>query len=447
MLDFPYVAKYSYWQSYCMARNLISSDTVIRNIKPGDPRKRLNDGDGLYLVLFFKGASHLWRFDYSIHGRRKTISFGPYPDTTLGIARRLAQGAREVVAAGTDPMDLRRAARASARQAQDVQALTAAGLPAPGTFEAVARAWFDNAKDGWSPSYASKVIRRLEVDVFPWIGARPMVEITPPELLAVMRRIEARGVIETAHRALESCGQAFRYGIAEGHATSDPARDLRGALRKPKTKHMAAIIDPKELGALLRAIHGYTGTPVVRTALQLAPMLMLRPGELRFAAWAEMDLEAATWTVPATRMKREIDGKLNGSPHIVPLPTQAVALLRDLHPLTGAGHYVFRGERDHERAMSENTVNAALRRMGYDTQEEVTGHGFRATARTILEERLHFEPAAIEAQLAHSVKDSNGRAYNRTEFVEQRRAMLQTWADYLDKLRQGADVVSIARAA
>lgn len=430
-----------------MARNLIPSDTAIRSLKPDDPRKRLNDGDGLYLVLFFKGGSHLWRFDYAIHGKRKTISFGPYPDTTLAIARRLAQQAREHVAAGIDPMDERRAARKDTELEREAQAREAAGLPVADSFEEVARAWHEKSKGGWSESYASKVLRRFEVDVFPWIGRRPIAEITPPELLTTLRRIEERGAIETAHRALISCGQVFRHGVAEGKVASDPARDLRGALRTPTPKHMAAIVDPKELGALLRAIEGYSGTPIVRTALQIAPILMLRPGELRFATWSEFDLDAATWTIGAPRMKGSKAAKLNGAPHIVPLPRQVVELLRGLHPLTGPDGFVFRGERNHERAMSENTVNAALRRMGYDTQKDVTGHGFRATARTIIHERLNLDPAVIEAQLAHAVKDANGRAYNRTKFLTQRRAMLQTWADYLDKLRKGAEVVQIQRQA
>jgi integrase len=317
----------------------------------------------------------------------------------------------------------------------------------PGTFESVAREWYEVRKGEWSDSYGEKIMRRLEVDVFPWLGARPIGSITPPELLEVLRRIESRGVVETAHRAHENCGQVFRYAVATGAATSDPTRDLKGALRKPQARHMAAITDPTKLAELLRAIHGYTGSLVVCTALRLAPMLMLRPGELRMAAWEEFDLDAALWAIPAHRMKRGKDGKASGPPHMVPLPSQAVELLRGLYPLTGPTGYVFQGERDRKRPMSENTINAALRRMGYNTQEDMTGHGFRATARTILDERLGFDRAAIEAQLAHAVKDANGRAYNRTEFLEQRRTMLQGWADYLDKLRQGAEVLTLPQRA
>lgn len=413
------------------------SDTAIRAVKPGDPRKRLTDGKGLYLLLFVKGGAHGWRLDYALQGRRKTLSLGTYPDTSLKLAREKADQARQLVAAGTDPSDHRKATKAQAQQARQAEDLAAAGLAPPGSFEAVAKEWLQVRQGDWSDGYAQKILRRLEVDVFPWLGRQPIGSITPAQVLTVLRRVEMRGVLETAHRARENCGQVFRYAVATGQAESDPTRDLKDALRKPIVRHMAAITQPAKLAELLRAIDGYTGSLVVCTALRLAPMLMLRPGELRFAQWAEMDLDTATWAIPAQRMKREKAGKLNGSPHLVPLPRQAVDLLRALHPLTGRGPYVFRGERDHDRAMSENTVNAALRRMGYSTKEDITGHGFRATARTILDERLGFDRAAIEAQLAHAVKDVNGRAYNRTEFVEQRRTMLQAWADYLDTLRQG----------
>lgn len=423
------------------------SDTTIRNVKPGDTRKRLTDGKGLYLLLFVKGGSHGWRLDYTINGRRKTLSLGTYPDTGLKLAREKADEARRLVAAGIDPSDKRKESKAQAVQERQAEAMSAAGLPMPGTFESVAREWYEVRKGEWSDSYGEKIMRRLEVDVFPWLGARPIGSITPPELLEVLRRIESRGVVETAHRAHENCGQVFRYAVATGAATSDPTRDLKGALRKPQARHMAAITDPTKLAELLRAIHGYTGSLVVCTALRLAPMLMLRPGELRMAAWEEFDLDAALWAIPAHRMKRGKDGKASGPPHMVPLPSQAVQLLRGLYPLTGPTGYVFQGERDRKRPMSENTINAALRRMGYNTQEDMTGHGFRATARTILDERLGFDRAAIEAQLAHAVKDANGRAYNRTEFLEQRRTMLQGWADYLDKLRQGAEVLTLPQRA
>jgi integrase len=427
-----------------MARNLISSDTAIKSVRLGDPRKRLTDGDGLYLLLFVKGGAHGWRFDYSLHGRRKTISFGTYPDTSLALARRKADGARQLVAEGIDPSQKRKAEKRSYEQARAVEAREERGLPPLDSFEAIAREWFAVKRDGWAASYADKILARFESDVFPWIGKQPIADITPPQLLEVLRRIEARGVIETAHRALQDSSQVFRYAVATGRTVTNPARDLKDALKRPDPKHFPAIIDPKRFGDLLRACDSYAATPVVRAALKLAPMLLLRLGELRFAQWSEIDLDSAMWTVPAARMKRELRAKLHGAPHLVPLPKQAVAVLRELHTVTGRGPMVFRGERHHDRAMSENTINAALRAMGFP-QDEVTGHGFRATARTMLQERLGFDPHVIEAQLAHSVRDNLGRAYNRTEFIEQRRKMLQAWADFLDKLRRGAPVVPISR--
>jgi integrase len=424
-----------------MPRHLIPSDATIKAVRSGDARKRLSDGDGLYLLLFVKGGAHGWRLDYSHQGRRKTLSLGTYPSTTLAIARRKADAAREKVADGLDPSQERKAERVGHAKAREAEERQQQGLPPVDSFEAVAREWFEVKRGGWAKGYADKIIARLAADVFPYVGSEPVGGVTPIQLLEVLRRVEARGVIETAHRALENCGQIFRYAVATGRSVTNPARDLKDALRRPETKHFPAITDPQRFGELLRACDAYAATPVVRAALKLAPMLLLRPGELRYAEWHEINLDTALWTVPSARMKRELREKQHGAPHLVPLPKQAVAVLRDLHKLTGHATMVFRGERHHHRAMSENTVNAALRAMGF-AAEEVTGHGFRATARTMLHERLGFSPDVIEAQLAHSVRDSLGRAYNRTEFVEQRRAMLQAWADFLDKLRLGAVAVS-----
>lgn len=429
-----------------MARSLIPSDTTIRNIKPGDPRKRLSDGEGLYLLLFVKGGAHGWRLDYTIHGKRKTLSLGTYPDTGLKLAREKAEHGRQLVAAGADPSDRRKAIKAQHAQTREASEREASGLPTAGSFEEVAREWFDTRRGDWAASYGDKILRRLEVDIFPWLGREPAGNITPPQLLEVLRRIEGRGVIETAHRALENCGQVFRYAVATGRAVSNPARDLKDALRKPVVKHFPAITDPVRLGELLRACYGYAGSHVVRAALRLVPLTLLRPGELRHAQWAEFDLDAAVWVVPAERMKREKTGKLTGKPHIVPLPLQALEILRELRIVTGGGAYVFRGERHHDRPMSENTVNAALRAMGFGA-DEVVGHGFRATARTMMAERLGLPEAVIDAQLAHAVPDSLGRAYNRTQFETQRREMMQTWADYLDKLRKGAEVITLPQRA
>ncbi len=426
-----------------MARNLIPGDTTIRAIKSGDPRKRLNDGGGLYLLLFVKGGAHGWRLSYSIHGVRKLLSLGTYPDTGLALARKKADDARKLVSEGTDPSSVRKAAKAQATQQRQENRLADAGLPPLGSFEAVAREWFDTVHAvKVSTGHAERTRIRLEQDVFPWLGRRPIAEIKAPELLECLRRVEARGAIETAHRIKQSCGLVFRYAIATGLCERDPSADLREALTPIQSRHHAAITEPKRVGELLRAIEAYKGHPATRAALALAPLLFQRPGELRKAEWAEVDLDAGMWTIPSHRMKRTKEGKASGVPHLVPLSTQAVAILRNLHPLTGAGRYVFPSLRGDARPMSDAAILAALRRMGFP-KDEMTGHGFRATARTMLAERLNVDDAVIEAQLAHDVPDTLGRAYNRTQFIEQRRTMMQTWADYLDRLRKGGEVVPL----
>jgi integrase len=412
-----------------MAR-MILTDAHLRGIKAQDPRKRLTDGGGLYLLLFVKGGSHAWRFDYTHEGKRKTLSLGSYPDTGLSLARRKADEARRLLAEGINPSTVRKEAKTATVQALEDERRADAGLPALGSFEEVARSWFEVQRGDWAATYADKVIRRLELYVFPYIGRRPVGEVTPPELLAVLRRLEARGVTDTAHRARDTCSQVFRFAVAEGRVTSDPARDLAGALKTHQTKHIPAITEPVRFGELLRAIDGYRGIPATREGLKLAALLFLRPGaELRAAEWSEFDLDAALWTVPATRMKRRKHAKENGPPHLVPLPRQAVEILRELRRLTGHQQFVFQGVRDRSKTISENTLNAALSALGFGPAE-MRMHGFRAAARTMLAERLNFDDKVIEAQLAHAVPDALGRAYNRTQFVEQRREMLQVWADY-----------------
>lgn len=431
-----------------MAKNLIPGDATIKAIKPGDARARLNDGEGLYLLLFVKGGAHGWRFDYSIGGRRKTLSLGTYPDTSLKLARQKADEFRKLVAEGTDPSDVRKAGKIEQRQQHEAQAREDSGLPPSGSFEAVAREWVETIhRAAVSAPHADRTLIRFENDVFPWIGRVPLADLAAPELLTVLRRVEARGAIETAHRVKDACGQVFRYGIATGQCTRDPAADLRGALKPVNTKHMASVTDPKGVGQLLRLIDGYAGFPTTRAALQLAPLVFQRPGNLRTMEWAEIDLDAAVWTIPAAKMKRSISDKNNGAAHIVPLARQAVAILRDIAPLTGQGRYVFPSVRGGDRPMSNVTLNAALQRMGIDTQTDMTAHGFRAMARTMLAERLGVPEPIIEAQLAHMVKDSLGRAYNRTQFAEQRKALMQQWADYLDTLRKGADVLPFTKMA
>jgi integrase len=408
------------------------SDTQIRSTKPAAKALRLYDERGLYLEVTPSGG-RWWRLKYRHDGREKLLSMGTYPDTGLKAAREKRDRARELIAQGIDPSDARRAEKQSRLQA------------VVNSFEAVAREWHATVHVAKvSAGHAARTLIRLEQDVFPWLGGQTISEIKAPQLLQSMRRIESRGAIETAHRALQACGQVFRYAIATGRAERDPTPDLRGALKPVLVTHMAAITDPQRVGQLLRAIEDYKGMPVTRAALQLAPLVFVRPGELRKAEWTEFDLEARQWRIPAARMKRTKQEKLTGAAHLVPLSRQAIFILRDLQPLTGHGRFVFPSPRTGERPMSDNGVLSALRRMGFP-KEEMSGHGFRAMARTLLAEQLGVDEAVIEAQLAHQVKDALGRAYNRTEFVEQRRRMLQTWADYLDKLRDGAEVIPFKR--
>ncbi len=402
------------------------SDMQIRSTKPAATAVRLYDERGLYLEVTPSGG-RWWRLKYRFNGREKLLSMGTYPDTGLKAAREKRDRARELLGQGVDPSDARRAQKAS-RSQEVVDSL-----------EAVAREWHATVHVAKvSVGHAARTLIRLEQDVFPWLGAQTIGEIKAPELLQTIRRIESRGAIETAHRALQACGQVFRYAIATGRAARDPTPDLRGALKPVLVQHMAAITDPQRVGQLLRAIEDYKGMTVTRAALQLAPLVFVRPGELRKAEWSEFDLDARQWRIPAARMKRTKQEKLSGTEHVVPLSRQAVSVLSDLRPLTGHGRFVFPSPRTGERPMSDNCVLSALRRMGFP-KDEMSGHGFRAMARTLLAEQLGVDEAVIEAQLAHAVRDALGRAYNRTEFLEQRRRMLQTWADYLDTLRRGAE--------
>lgn len=384
----------------------------VSNAKPKATPYKLADGGGLFLLVQPSGAKW-WRWKYRRPDTHKenTLSLGIFDAVSLRMARERRDAARKLLADGIDPGSQRKAT----------------ALADADTFEAVAREWFAKHSPNWAPSHAVKVIRRLERDVFPWIGDKPMTKIKAPEVLAVLRRIESRHAIETAHRAQQNCGQVFRYAVATGRAEGDVTRDLRGSLTPWKPVHYASMTDPDKVGELLRGIDGFTGSFVVAAALKLAPLVFTRPGELRQAEWAEIDLDKAEWNIPAERMKLRL-------PHVVPLAPQAVAILRDLRPLTGAGPYVFPGARSVKRPLSNMAMNAALRRMGYD-KTAMTGHGFRAIARTMLDEVLGFRPDIIEHQLAHAVKDANGRAYNRTSFLPQRHAMMNAWAEYLDGLR------------
>ena len=395
------------------------TDATIRNAKPGDKPRRLFDGGGLYLEVTPAGGKG-WRLKYRFAGKEKRISLGVYPAVGLREARARRDGARKQLAAGVDPSAARKAVKA-ARGGED-------------SLEAVAREWHAKHAPRWAPGHASNIISRFERDIFPWLGARPVNEVAAPELLRVLRRIESRGALELAHRAHQNIGRVFQYAIATGRAERNPAADIRGALPPVKEKHHAAITDPKAIGALLRAIDGYQGSFVTRCALQLAPLTFVRPGELRKAEWSEIDLDVAEWRIPAERMKMR-------AIHIVPLPVQAIACLRELHPLTGSGHYVFPGLRTPTRPMSENTINGALRRLGY-AKDEMTGHGFRSMASTLLNEQ-GWHRDAIERQLAHGERDAVRAAYNYAEHLPERRRMMQAWADYLDGLKNGAEVVPL----
>lgn len=385
------------------------TEKQVKAALPGEKAYKLIDGGGLFLLVQPTGGKW-WRLRYWYAGKENLLSLGVHPEITLKDARVRRDEARKQLAHDTDPGAVRKAVKASRTDSGD-------------SFEAIAREWFAKF------SSDTKIIRRLERDIFPWIGSRPISEITAPDLLPVLRRIESRGALDTAHRAHQNCGRVFRYAIATGRATRDPSPDLRGALPPAKEKHYPAITDPKAVGDLLRAIQSYRGGFIVGCALRLAPLVFVRPGELRQAEWSEIDLDAAEWHIPASKMKMDVA-------HIVPLATQAVTILREIQPMTGDGKYVFPGARMNGKPMSENTVNMALRALGY-TKEEMTGHGFRAMARTLLDEALGFRVDWIEHQLAHAVKDPNGRAYNRTSHLVGRREMMQAWADYLDKLRTG----------
>ncbi|MCE2917796.1 MAG: integrase arm-type DNA-binding domain-containing protein [Rubrivivax sp.] len=404
------------------------------------------DGAGLHLEARPTGSGW-WRFRYWRDGREGMLSLGTYPEVSLKDARLRRDEARKLVAAGIDPGEARKADKAARVEAREAEELEAAGLPAVGSFEAVAREWLDTVHVAKvSAGHAERTRIRLENDLFPYIGRRPIAEVEAPELLACLRRIEARGAIETAHRAKDACGQVFRYGIAAGHCARNPAADLRDALQPVVSRHHAAVTDPKQAGELLRTMAEYAGHPYTRHALALSALLLLRPGELRQAEWAWIDFDAATMTVPGQLMKRKKADKLNGTPHVVPLAPHALAILRDQQALAGSGRYVFPSLQTADRCMSENTVNVALRRMGY-SRDSMTAHGFRAMARTMIAERLGIAPEIIEAQLAHAVGDDLGRAYNRTTFIEQRRDMMVKWATYLDRLREGAKVIALPTKA
>lgn len=397
------------------------TDSFLRTLKPPAKPEKHSDTGGLFILATPNGGKW-WRLKYRFGGKEKLLSMGTYPEVGLKAARDRRDDARALLAEGIDP-GIERKVQKSARAMRDAN-----------SFEAVAREWLAGKMPGWASGHAEKVIARLEQDVFPWVGGRPIAEVTAPELLAMARRIEARGALDTAHRALQNCGQVFRYAVSTGRAERDPVQDLRGALPPARTRNFAAVTEPSEVAGLLRMLDGYHGTLTTRCALQLAPLVFVRPGELRAAEWKDIDLEAGEWRYLVSKTKTD---------HIVPLSRQAVAILKELHPLTGHARYVFPSPRTDTKPMSDNAILSALRRMNIP-KDEMTGHGFRAMARTLLHERLKFPPEIIEHQLAHSVPDALGTAYNRTKFLDDRRTMMQAWADYLDKLKAGAEIIPLA---
>lgn len=395
------------------------SDTAIKNAKATDKPFKMPDGNGMYLYVHNNGSKY-FRLDYRFEGKRKTLALGVYPATTLAKAREKTLAAKQHIADGIDPSENKKAVKESK--------LTSLA----NSLEVIAREWGQKKVDGWEDKN-NRSKRMLERNIFPWLGNKPITDILPKDILACLRRLEERGTIETAHRVLQITGQVFRYAVATGRADRDITPDLRGALPPAKGGHFASMTDPKQIAPLLRAIDDYNGSYIVKSALQLAPLVFVRPGELRHVEWQHLDLEAKEWRYLVTKTQTQ---------HIVPLSTQTVSILEAIKPLTGNGRYVFPSARtpNGSRAMSDVALLAALRRMGFD-KTEMTVHGFRAIARTVLDEVLGFRPDYIEHQLAHAIKDPNGRAYNRTAHLAERHKMMQAWADYLDGLKRGADVI------
>ena len=376
----------------------------------------------MYLLVTPNGGK-CWRLKYRFGGKEKVLAIGTYPEISLAEAREKRDAARKLLANGVDPGEAKKAQKA------------ATVAKTENSFEVVAREWHRKFSATWAPSHTKTILDRLTRDVFPWLGARPVEEIKAPDLLAVLRRVESRGALETAHRIKTICGQVFRYAVATGRAERDPSADLKGALPPAKKSHLAAMTDPTEVAGLLRAIDGFNGTFIVKCALRLSPIGFCPTWRTSPSRMGGDRLDREEWNIPAERMKMK-------EPHLVPLSTQAVKILRELQPLTGSGRYLFPSARTMTRPMSNNAILAALRRMGYE-KDEMSGHGFRAMARTILDEVLQVRPDFIEHQLAHAVKDPNGRAYNRTAHLAERKKMMQLWADYLDGLKAGAKVIPL----
>lgn len=410
------------------------TDAECRNaVCPPDKKQaRFSDAGGMYLQVSPAGSKR-WFLKYRIAGAEKQLALGSYPAVSLTAARKARDAAKLQKSEGRDPVQV--------RKIEKLKATRSSG----DTFKAVALEWYGKQAPQWSASHAGRMLRQLERDLFPWIGDRPIVQIHAMELLAALHKVEERGALETADRALMLARQVWDYWLPTAEVQQrNITEGLKARLTPYRGKNFAAILDPQRMGGLMRAIKGYKGGPIVRTALQLTPYLYQRPGNLRMMEWAEIDLDAALWTIPSMKMKRTVREKEQGEAHTVPLPTQAVTLLRGIHPLTGHGRYVFPGERSHDRPLSDNSVRSALYSLGFG--KEQSWHGFRASARTMLVDELNIDYNVIEANLAHAVKDANGTSYNRTKYITQRFEMIQQWADYLDKLAMGGDVIQFKAA-
>jgi len=401
------------------------TDAECRNATcpPEKTRARLADAGGLYLEVSPNGSKR-WFWKYRTEGKEKRLALGSYPSTGPKDARAARDAAKAQRTEGKDPVQARKAEKLKAAN------------PKGDTFKAVALEWYGLQTPNWSASHATRTLRNLEKDLFPYVGAKLLTDIHPMELMAAVKKVEDRGAMEAARRVLDTASQVFKHWLPMAPPQYRNITEGLKARLTPRVKgRFAAITEPGRFGELMRGIRAYKGGPLVRTALQLAPLLYQRPGNLREMEWVELDLDAALWTIPSAKMKRTKEEKENGLPHVVPLPTQAVALLRDLQPLTGHGKYVFPGERSHDRPLSDNSVRSALYALGFG--KEQTWHGFRASARTMLVDELDADPLAIEANLAHAVKDANGRSYNRTQYIKKRFEQVQLWADYVDRLTEG----------
>lgn len=401
------------------------TNTKVKNAKATGKTYKLSDGRGMYLEISPTGRKW-WRYKYRIDGKEKKFALGAYPDITLKDAREKLDAARKLVADEIDPVEHRKAVKASRIESDQ------------NTFEVLVREWHSKNIQRWTKDHGQAILKRFEQNIFPWLGKKPISKITPQDLLRVLEKMQERGANETAHRVLQYCSKVCQYAIVTGRLDRDLTIGLKKELSPVQKSNRASITDPEQVAQLLKAMDGYNGFNVTKLALQLAPLVFVRPGELRKAKWSEIDFENAEWNIPAERMKMR-------EPHLVPLSRQAITILKELHLITGNGQYIFPSIRTKTRPMSDNTILGALRRIGY-SKEEMCVHGFRAMARTILDEVLGVRPDFIEHQLAHTVRDPNGRAYNRTAHLAERRKMMQRWADYLDELKAGIKVISLKRA-